>query len=342
MFNFKNDYSRLGHDKIIKKMLEIGNEDNGVYGLDTHSSRAKELIKEKLEYADVDIHFLVGGTIVNKTVIDHILRPYEAVIACDTGHINVHETGAIESTGHKVLTVPHKEGKITVDGIKSVLDNHVDEHMVLPKMVYISDSTELGGVYKKQELEDIYSFCKERNLYLFIDGARLGVALTSDENDIEIKDLCHLCDVFYIGATKNGAILGEAIVIINENLKKDFRFAIKQNGGMYSKGFVAGIQFEVLFEDDLYFSLARHSNNCAKLLKDGLKSLGLVIPYDSSTNQVFVSLNMDIVNKIKEFTSFEVWEKNEDEVIIRLVTSFASKYEEIEEFINILSEIIKN
>lgn len=340
MYNFKNDYSQIAHIKILENMSKYALEDNNGYGLDNHSLNAKRLIKEKLENDNVDIHFLVGGTIANKVVIDHILRPYEAVIACDSGHINVHETGAIESSGHKILTVKNKLGKITKEGILEVLRVHTDEHMVKPKMVYISNSTEYGTVYYKDELEELYNVCKENDLYLFIDGARLGVALTSFLNDVEFKDLPNLCDVFYIGGTKNGAMLGEAVVLCNEKIKDDFRFSIKRNGGMYSKGFVAGIQFETLFTDDLYFELANHANDCANLLRMGLVDLEVPLEIVAYTNQIFPIFKKEVVEALKEICLFEVWEDRKEELVIRFVTSFATKEEDICDFLTTLASIL--
>ena len=340
MYNFKNDYCVVGHEAILKKLQENINEVNNGYGLDDHSLRAEKLIKKRLNNENVDVHFLVGGTSANKTVISHVLKPYEAVIACDSGHIAVHETGAIEATGHKVITVPNEDGKLTADNLLKSLAKHTDEHMVKPKLVYISNSTESGSTYFLDELEKLYKVCKENDLYLFIDGARLGVALTSIYNDVKIENLPKLCDVFYIGGTKNGAMLGEAVVIVNDDLKKNFRFSIKQNGGMYSKGFIAGMQFEVLFENDLYFELARHANDCACLLRMGLADLNVKFAFDSFTNQIFPIFPNEIIEKLESIVSFEVWEKGETHSTIRFVTAFNTKEEDISDFIVELSDIL--
>ncbi len=340
MYNFKNDYCVVGHEAVLKKLEENLNEVNNGYGLDKHSEKAASLIKKALKNDSVDVHFLVGGTSANKVVISHVLKPYEAVVACDSGHIAVHETGAIEATGHKVITVPNEDGKLTKENLLKAIETHTDEHMVKPRLVYISNSTENGSTYYLEEVQELYETCKEHGLYLFIDGARLGVALTSVMNDIKFENLPEICDVFYIGGTKNGAMLGEAVVIVNDKLKEGFRYSIKQNGGMYSKGFIAGMQFEALFEDDLYFELARHSNDCACLLRMGLEDLAVPFAFKSYTNQIFPTFPNAIVDKLSEFVTFEVWEKGETHSTIRFVTSFNTKEEDISDFIVELSNIL--
>lgn len=340
MYNFKNDYCVVGHEAVLKKLEENLNEVNNGYGLDKHSEKAASLIKKALKNDLVDVHFLVGGTSANKVVISHVLKPYEAVVACDSGHIAVHETGAIEATGHKVITVPNENGKLTKENLLKAIATHTDEHMVKPKLVYISNSTENGSTYFLEEVQELYQTCKEHGLYLFIDGARLGVALTSVMNDIKFENLPEICDVFYIGGTKNGAMLGEAVVIVNDKLKEGFRYSIKQNGGMYSKGFIAGMQFEALFENDLYFELARHSNDCACLLRMGLEDLAVPFAFKSYTNQIFPTFPNAIVDKLSEFVTFEVWEKGETHSTIRFVTSFNTKEEDISDFIVELSNIL--
>lgn len=340
MFNFRNDYNAIAHSKILENLNKYMDELYVGYGLDTHSQNAISLIKNVIKNEQCDVHFFVGGTIANKTLIAHSLRPYEAVVCCDTGHINVHETGAIESTGHKVLTARHQNGKLTKEALAEVIKVHTDEHMVKPKMVYISNATELGTVYYYDELKELYSYCKENNLYFFIDGARLGVALTSFLCDVRLSDLPNLCDAFYIGGTKNGALLGEALVVVNENLKNDFRYSIKQNGGMYAKGFVTGIQFETLFTDDLYLEVARHMNDCASLLRMGLTEMEVNFAYPTFTNQLFPIFKRDVVEKLQKIAEFEIWEDRDEEVVIRLVTSFLTTEETIGDFLFELSEIL--
>lgn len=342
MISFKNDYSEIAHKNILDLLYKASNEQNNGYGLDDHSMKAKALIKYHLKKENVDIHFLTGGTSCNKIAISHILRPHQAVISVASGHINVHETGAIEATGHKVLTVKGVNGKITRDEIIDIVRSHTDEHMVMPKMVYISNSTEIGTIYKKNELEEIYSICKELGLYLYLDGARLGVALTSNENDLTLEDIANLTDIFYIGGTKNGAMLGEALVIINEDIKEDFRYSIKLNGGMLAKGFVVGIQFEALFSNNLFFDLAKSTNEKAMLLKNGLQKLGIELEFDSPTNQQFLILDDNVVEQLKKNYKFEIWEKQRNKTIIRLVTSWATTSEAVTTLLDDLEILLKN
>lgn len=342
MISFKNDYSEIAHKNILDLLYKASNEQNNGYGLDDHSMKAKALIKYHLKKENVDIHFLTGGTSCNKIAISHILRPHQAVISVASGHINVHETGAIEATGHKVLTVKGVNGKITRDEIIDIVRSHTDEHMVMPKMVYISNSTEIGTIYKKNELEEIYSICKELGLYLYLDGARLGVALTSNENDLTLEDIANLTDIFYIGGTKNGAMLGEALVIINEDIKEDFRYSIKLNGGMLAKGFVVGIQFEALFSNNLFFDLAKSTNEKAMLLKNGLQKLGIELEFDSPTNQQFLILDDNVVEQLKKNYKFEIWEKQRNKTIIRLVTSWATTSEAVTTLLDDLVILLKN
>jgi len=336
MFNFKNDYSKIAHKNILEALLKYEDEYNVGYGLDNHSKNAKELIKKHLK-GDCDIHFLVGGTSANKIVIAHALSSYEAVISVDTGHINVHETGAIEATGHKIIVVNGIDGKITPRDIEGVMAAHIDEHMVMPKMVYITQSTEIGTVYTKKELLDIYNTCKKYDLYLFLDGARLSVGL--DKSDITMADLSLYTDVFYIGGTKNGAMLGEAVVISNDKLKQNFRYSIKQHGGMYSKGFIAGIQFEELFKYDLYFKLGHNSNLMASKLASGLEARGIKLEYPCVTNQLFVNVSNSLYEKLKDIVLFELWIDKVESKVIRLVTNFSTKEEEINSFFTMLDEI---
>jgi threonine aldolase len=259
-----------------------------------------------------------------------------------SGHINVHETGAIEACGHKLLTVKGTDGKITPQEIHELFRVHCDEHMVMPKMVYLSDSTEIGTIYTKKELTAISKTCKDLGLYLYLDGARLGVALTAKENDLMLNDIASLTDVFYIGGTKNGALIGEAVVIINPDLKEDFRFSIKQNGGLLAKGFLTGIQFEALFTDDLFFKLAQHANDTASALKEGLKALKVEFASNSPTNQQFIILDNDIITELEKHYLFETWEKNDDKSSIRLVTSWATDMNEVRMFLAFLKGLLGN
>jgi threonine aldolase len=340
MISFKNDYSELAHQNILDLMKDAASEQNNGYGLDDHSLKAASLIKKEIS-SNVDVHFLVGGTSCNKVVISHVLKPYQAVIAVESGHINVHETGAIEACGHKVITIIGNEGKAIAEQIRAVFYQHCDEHMVEPKMVYISNSTELGSIYSKQELQDLHQICQELNLYLYLDGARLAVALTANENDLTLNDIANLTDVFYIGGTKNGALLGEAVVIVNDHIKDSFRYSIKQNGGLLAKGFVAGLQFEGLFTNNLFFELGKHANQMAQSLKKGLIELNVKLAFDSPTNQQFITLDNQVINKLKEKYLFEEWEKFDNSTTIRLVTSWATSIKSVDYFLSDLEKILK-
>ena len=336
---FKNDYSQIAHERILQAFLKAQNETNDSYGLDKHSVKAKEYIKRAFGSDNLDIHFLVGGTQTNLTVISYILRDYEAVLACFTGHINVHETASIEATGHKIYQVQGVNGKVQPKDIEMALKINNNEHMAKIRMVYISNSTEIGTIYQKDELKALYECCHRNNLYLFIDGARLGVALTSKENDLTPNDLVKYSDVFYIGGTKNGLMIGEALVIVNDELKQDFRYQIKARGAMLAKGFVNGIQFEEVFKDGLYFEIAKYTNDMADLLKEGLDKRKIA-RLSSPTNQIFITLPRDVALKITDEFGCELWEDLGDNQQIRLVTSFKTTKEEIEAFFTRFDELL--
>lgn len=330
MYSFKDDYSEGAHPRILNALIESNLSQMKGYGEDDYSKEAIELIKKRIKRRDIDIHLFCGGTQTNLTVIGAFLRPHEAVIAPNTGHILVHETGAIEATGHKILSCDVDNGKLDVAHIKAVLDLHTDEHMVKPKMVYISNPTEIGSIYSKSELQQISQFCESNNLFLYLDGARLGSALCSEENDLELSDLSNLVDAFYIGGTKNGALLGEALVICRDSLKEDFRFYIKQKGGLLAKGRVLGIQFLELFRDDLYFELAKHANTMASLIKNEIKRAGYSFLTHSPSNQIFPILPNWLISKLQENYSFYVWQKiDADHSAIRIVTSWATRENEV-------------
>lgn len=287
MYSFQNDYSEGAHPNILRALETINYHQNNSYGLDEHCDNARDKIQEALENYGVDIHFITGGTLTNLTFLSHALRPYEAVISADTGHINTHETGAIEASGHKVLSIPCTDGKLTADLIRPVLKQHENEHWVEPRLVYISLPTELGTVYTKEELEKLYQFCKRHNLYLYIDGARLAMALAVEETQLTLKDLPDLCDAFYIGGTKNGAMFGEALILVNDDLKDHFRFNMKQRGAILAKGWMIGVQFEELFQDNLYLELGKRSVALAQRLKEGFIDCKIPFLCDSPTNQLF-------------------------------------------------------
>lgn len=334
MYSFRNDYSEGAHPRILEKLMKSNLEQREGYGVDVHSKRAADYIKQKLKRNDVDIHFVAGGTQTNLLCISAFLRPFECVIAADTGHVNVHETGAIEGTGHKVVTVPNQDGKLTKEGIEQVLREHESEHMVKPRMVYLSNTTELGTVYTKKELSSISSFCKQHDLLLFLDGARIASALTSEANDLELSDYANLTDVFYIGGTKNGALLGEAFVICKDDLKKDFRFMIKNKGALLAKGFVTGIQFETLFEDNLYFELGEHANEMARKIEKALKEKGYSFYATPCSNQLFPIVNEEYFEKTKDKFAYNIEKRLSDgKLAIRFVTSWATTTKSVEALI---------
>lgn len=335
MINFKSDYLEGACPEILNKMVETNFEQTSGYGEDYHSENAKLLIKKACKNDNVDVHFLVGGTQTNTTVIASVLRPFEGVICADTGHINCHETGAIESTGHKVMAITGKNGKITARQIEELFiscsTDPCYEHIVQPKMVYISNSTETGNLYKKSEIEEISAVCKKHGLVLFLDGARLGYALASEENDIELSDYARLCDIFYIGGTKCGALFGEAVVIVNDEYKKNFRSYIKQRGAMLAKGRLLGIQFEVLFDGNRYIDLCKNAITLANMVRDGFLDKGYEFLFPSPTNQQFPIIPDDKLSKLEKKYQFEFWQKvDENRTAVRVCTSWATKKENVE------------
>lgn len=338
MIFFKNDYNTLGSPEILGRLVELSSEDNIGYGLDKHTKNAINLIKKEIENESADIYFLSGGTITNKVGVSSLLKPYEAIICANTGHINVHETGAVEETGHKILTLPSYDGKIKISDIKSLLNEHSDFHKVKPRAVYISESSELGTTYTLNELKELYSFCQKNNLYLFIDGARLGVALLAE--NIKLKDIARVCDMFYIGGTKNGAPLGEALVILNDNLKEGFNYLIKNQGALLAKGFLSGIIFECFFENNLYYKNANISFLSAKELRRVFKKYNIEEVYPNLTNQIFVRLDKKIYEKIKDDVLVEISEEYDTYYIIRFVTNINTRKEDIESLDILLSKIL--
>jgi threonine aldolase len=334
MYSFKNDYSEGAHPRILNALIESNFEQEDGYGMDRFSLMASQRIKELIGRTDIDVHFLSGGTQTNLTALSSFLRPHEAAISASTGHISTHETGAIEATGHKVLTIETADGKLNPTQLKEMIDLHTDEHMVKPKLVYISNSTEIGSIYLKSELVALRDFCNESNLLLFMDGARLGSALCSEENDLQLSDLPDLVDAFYIGGTKNGALLGEALVICRDVLKEDFRFHMKQKGALLAKGRLLGIQFHELFRDNLFFELALHANQMAKILHDEFVRNHFKFLTHSPSNQIFPILPNNLIEELQTKYSFYVWEKVDSEhSAIRLVTSWATKEEAVYAFI---------
>lgn len=342
MYRFQNDYSENAHPSILQKLVDMQLEQNGGYGMDDYCLRATKHIKKHLDYENADIHFLAGGTIMNLTVISHVLKPYEAVISAYTGHISQHECGAIEATGHKVVTVDSKDGKLTPKQIAPVLAEHEDEFWVAPKLVYISNPTEIGTVYTKEELENLYSYCKQEGLLLYIDGARLSMALAVPHCNLTMKDLPHLCDFLFIGGTKVGALFGEALAIFHEDYKQNFRHQLKQRGAMLAKGWVLGVQFEQLFQENLYFELGKHANEMAMKIKDGFEKAGCKFLSKSDTNQQFPILPKIWKEKLAQKYVFANWLTiSDNEHCVRFCTSWATKEEEVMNLLNDIEQLAK-
>ncbi|HEB62547.1 MAG TPA: aminotransferase class V-fold PLP-dependent enzyme [Bacteroidetes bacterium] len=338
-YSFLYDYAEGAHPDILNALINTNMIQQLGYGEDEYCLEAVELIKKEFDAPAAEIHFVSGGTQANMTVISSVLKPYESVIAAQTGHIAVHETGAIEFTGHKINTIKTVDGKLTPELIKPVLIEHCDEHMVVPKLVYISNSTELGTIYTKSDLEKLNAFCKENDLLLFMDGARLGSSLTSKYQDLTAKDIRNYVDVFYIGGTKNGALAGEAIVLLNDDIKEKFRYSMKQKGALLAKSRLFGVQFSTLFKNRLFFDLAAYSNKLAYKLAEGIDDLGYDFVAVPQTNIIFPVIPDKTIKKLEKKFMFYPWQKyDENNTIIRLVTSWATKEDKIDEFLEELKQ----
>lgn len=344
MIQFQCDYNEGAHPLIIKRLTETNMEQTVGYGEDPHCEEARCLIKQACQSDNADVHFLVGGTQANTTVIAHILRPYQGVLAATSGHINVHETGAIESTGHKVLAIPTEDGKLTAKQIDEAMQAHIHEdgpeHMVQPGMVYLSFPTEIGTIYSHDELKAIRTVCNKYDLPLFVDGARLGYGLCSPECDLTLPQLAQLADVFYIGGTKVGALFGEAVVIMNEALKRDFRYSIKQHGGMLAKGRLLGLQFATLFTGNLYFDIAQHAIDEAMRIKAALQAKGIGFLIDSPTNQQFPIFSDSQIATLSEHFMLSLWQRiDEEHTAMRICTSWATKTESTDALIRAIENL---
>lgn len=343
MIRFESDYTQGAVPQILDALLKTNMEQTPGYGEDKYCLSAADKIRKELGRDDLAVHFLVGGTQTNFTFIASCLRPHEGVISASTGHINVHETGAVEATGHKILPIPSFDGKINAQQIEEMVVAHANdasfEHITKPKMVYLSMPTENGTIYTKAELEAIYDCCKRKNLILYIDGARLGYALMCKENDVAFSDLPNLCDAFYIGGTKVGALFGEALVIVNEKYKEDFRYIEKQKGAMLAKGRLLGLQFDTLFTDGLYFEISKHAMALADRIRAAFKEKGIRLLYDSPTNQLFPMLTDEQMNKLKNDFSFSYWGKFEGLNAVRFCTSWATQERDVDALISALNEL---
>ena len=335
MIYFHNDYSEGCHEKVLERLIKTNMEQTPGYGEDAYCLQAARKIRAACGEDDLAVHFLVGGTQTNLTVIAAALRPHQGVLGAETAHINVHETGAIEATGHKVLWLPSNDGKITAQQVTAAVQAHrADasfEHTVQPKMVYISNPTELGTLYSLAELEALSDACRKYGLYLFLDGARLGYGLAAKGNDVSLADLARLCDVFYIGGTKVGALFGEAVVISNGAIAEDFRYLIKQRGGMLAKGRLLGVQFDALFTDNLYFEISAHADRLADQIRDTLKELGYPLFVEGITNQIFPVLPDALLEELaKDFTFTEQTRVDETHLAVRFCTSWATTQENVD------------
>lgn len=339
MYSFRNDYSEGVHPKILQALTETNLVQTCGYGLDDYCKEAADLVRQQCAAPQSDVHFLVGGTQTNLIVINAFLEPYECVIAAHTGHVNVHETGAIEATGHKVCTAYSPDGKVTPEMVESVVAANTTEHMVLPRLVYISDTTEIGTIYTKADLRALRECCDRHGLYLYLDGARLASALTAAGNDLTLPDLAALTDAFTIGGTKNGLLFGEAVILSHDRPKAHFRWHMKQRGAMLAKGRLLGVQFKGLMSDDLFFEIGRHANATATRLRDGMAVLGYTFPIASPSNQQFPILPNAVIKKLLALGySFE-----EDHVVdtdhtcVRFVTSWATPETAVEQFLKDLA-----
>lgn len=345
MIYFNNDYSEGCHEKVLQALICTNMEQTLGYGEDEYCAAAAAKIRALCRREDAAVHFLVGGTQANLTVIDAALRPHQGALCPVGGHINVHETGAVEATGHKVLTVPSGDGKITAEQVRQAVEAHRTdssfEHMVQPKLVYISNPSEYGTLYSLSELEALSAACHELGLYLFLDGARLGYGLMAKDYDVTVADIARLCDVFYIGGTKVGALFGEAVVILHPALKEDFRYLIKQHGGMLAKGRLLGVQFDALMTDNLYFAIAEHAVKLADKLRETFDELGVSYLVPGITNQIFPILPDAVLAELqKEFCFTEMERVDESRRAVRFCTSWATKEENVEALSSALKRLL--
>lgn len=341
MISFESDYIQGAHENIIQRLIDTNMEPLSGYGNDKYCESAKAKIKAVCEKGDAQVYLLSGGTQTNQIVIDTMLAQYESVICADTGHINSHEAGAIEFTGHKVITLPNHLGKInSIELSDYLLNYHADEnreHTSKPGMVYISHPTEYGTLYSYKELKSISDICKSYGLVLYLDGARLGYGVMSSSTDVSIKDIAQLCDVFYIGGTKVGALCGEAVVFTHNNAPKYFFTSIKQHGALLAKGRLLGVQFDTLFTDDLYFEISKHAIDMAQKLREAFIDKGYRIYIETVTNQIFVVLENEKLTQLKKEVSFGYWEKYDDNhTVVRFATSWATTQEDVQKLIDIL------
>ena len=344
MYRFQCDYTEGAHPAIMQRMVETNMEQTDGYGLDPYCDSARQKIKDLCECQDADVHFLVGGTQTNTTVISAALRPYQGAVAAVSGHINVHETGAIEATGHKVLPLPSGDGKISAVQVDEMCHAHFtdgsQEHMVQPGMVYISHPTEYGTLYTLEELTELSNVCHENHIPLYMDGARLAYALACSENQLTLADIARLCDIFYIGGTKCGALFGEAVVIPKPGLIPHFFTIIKQHGALLAKGRLLGIQFDTLFTDSLYEKVGAPAIQAADQIRKTLKEQNFSLCFGSPTNQVFCIVDDTLMTRLEKQVEFGFWEKYDDtHTVIRFATSWATTKEDVDALCNLLCNL---
>lgn len=341
MLYFENDYSEGAHPKILQRLMDTNMEHLSGYGSDRYTTLAKDKIRKLCNCPEAEIYFLVGGTQTNQTVIDSVLRSFEGVIAAETGHVSVHEAGAIEFTGHKVLTLPQHDGKLCARELEAYMETFLGddshEHMVFPGMVYISHPTEYGTLYTKDELKELSQVCRHFKLPLYIDGARLITGLACPENELSLPDIADLCDVFYIGGTKAGTLCGEAVVFTKNNTPAHFLTQIKQHGALLAKGRLCGVQFDALFTDELYKETGRNAIETAALLREGLRKKGYTFYNSSPTNQLFLVMENSRLEELKNHVVYSFWEKADDtHTVIRFATSWATSGEDVEKLLSLL------
>lgn len=341
MLHFDSDYMEGAHPKILERLLETNMQKTTGYGTDDYCESARNKIREACHCPEAEIYFFTGGTQTNATVIDAMLHSYEGVIAANTGHISVHEAGAIEASGHKVLEVQSNNGKLSSEVVEEYMKNFTEDgtrdHMVAPGMVYISQPTEYGTIYTKEELKQLSLVCRQYNIHLYLDGARLGYGLMANGADVTLEDIAEYCDAFYIGGTKVGALFGEAVVITPKVRIKQFFTIMKQHGAVLAKGRLLGIQFDTLFTDNLYYEISKHAISMAVKLKEGFAQKGYQFYIDSSTNQQFIVLKANQLEKLSKHVSFSFWEKlNDEETVERFATSWATTNEDVDALIQFL------
>lgn len=338
MLHFDCDYMEGAHPEVMRRLVETNLEQTPGYGCDPYTARACELIRRECGAPDAEVHLLVGGTQTNATVIDGVLRRHEGVLAAESGHINVHEAGAIEAAGHKVLVLPQHDGKVRAEEVEHYIDtfyrDETCDHMVFPGMLYVSHPTEFGTLYSLQEMEALHDVCHRHHIPLYLDGARLSYALAAEENTLTLRDIARLCDIFYIGGTKTGTLFGEAVVVTRPELLPHFFTLVKQHGALLAKGRLLGIQFETLFTDGLYLRIARQAITTARRLKATLLARGYRMAIDSPTNQQFFILPNDEIDRLSQFATFELWgPRGERESTVRFVTSWATREQQIDQLI---------